>query len=149
MRRWVTVLCKFLRQTPARRGLLLEAALELSLARLALWVLPFRWLKPFFTRPVRGPQVNGRARERLRKEVAWAIDRIARILPGETVCFPRGIAAQTILRRHGVGATLYYGVNTLPERGPTAHVWVQDGAQGVVGHHDAETYHVLARYPEA
>lgn len=148
MRRLINALLKFLRQPSQRRGLLLEAALMLTLARLALRLVPFRQLNPFFNRPVRGSQVNGRRRESLRKEVAWAIDRTAKILPGETVCFPRGIAAQALLRRRGVGTTLYYGVTTGNGNGSTAHVWVQDDAQGVVGHHDIEAYHILARYPE-
>jgi hypothetical protein len=129
--------------------LLLEAALGLILARLALRVLPFRRLKPFFNRPVRGPEVDGPVRERRRKEVAWAIEKTARFLPGKTVCFPRGIVAQAMLRRRGVSTTLYYGVMRPSEGRPIAHVWVQDGAQGVVGYQDAEAYHILARYPEA
>ncbi len=148
MRRITNSLLKFLRQTPERRGLLLEAVLGLTLARLSLRFLPFRQLKPFFNRPVRGPQVEGRQRERLRKEVAWAIEKAARLLPGETVCFPRGITAQAMLRRRGVSTTLYYGVTTGSKNGSTAHVWVQDGVQGVVGYRDTETYHILARYPE-
>lgn len=148
MRRMTNTLTKFLRQTPQRRGLLLEAALSLILARLALRVVPFRRLKPFFIRPVHGPEVDGPARERLRREVVWAISRTARFLPGKTVCFPRGIVAQAMLRRRGVATTLYYGVTTGNSNGSTAHVWVQDGAQGVVGHRDIATYHILARYPE-
>ena len=149
MRRISNALLKFLRQTPQRRGLLLEAALGLTLARLALRFVPFRQLKPFFNRPVKGPQENGRQRESLRKEVAWAIEKTAKFLPGETVCFPRGIVAQAMLRRRGVATILYYGVTTSNGNGSTAHVWVQDGAQGVVGHRDIEAYHILARYPEA
>jgi hypothetical protein len=143
------MLHKFLRQTPQRRGLLLEAALGLILARLALRLVPFRRLKPFFNRPVRGPEVDGPARQRLRKEVVWAILRTAKFLPGKMMCFPRGIVAQAMLRRRGVATTLYYGVTTGNGNGSTAHVWVQDGAQGVVGHRDAEACHILARYPEA
>jgi hypothetical protein len=142
-------LIQFLRQTPPRRGLLIEAALGLLLARLALRVLPFRRLKPFFNRPVHGPEVDGPARQRLQKEVVWAIRRTAEFLPGKTVCFPRGIVAQAMLRRRGVATTLYYGVMRLPAGSPVAHVWVQDGAQGVVGHHSAEACHILARYPES
>lgn len=149
MRRMTNAFLKFLRQTPQRRGLLLEAALGLTLARLALRFVPFRQLKLFFNRPVRGSHVNGRQREHLRKEVAWAIEKTATFLPGETVCFPRGITAQAMLRRRGVGTTLYYGVTTSNGNGSIAHVWVQDGVQGVVGHRDIEAYHILARYPEA
>ena len=44
--------------------------------------------------------------------------------------------------------TLYYDAAILPERGLTAHVWVRDGEEGVVGHTVADRYKVLARYPE-
>jgi hypothetical protein len=152
MHRMIKACFKFLRQPAARRGLLLEALLGLALARLALQILPFRRLKPFFTRPVRGAPVDGSRREGLRKEVSWVIEKTAKFLPGKTVCFPRGIVAQAMLRRRGVGTTLYYGVSANASRGDgsRAHVWVQDGPLGVVGFPTTEeSYHILARYPEA
>ena len=140
------VLSKFLGLPKARRALLAEAAFTLALARVALRVVPFRRLKAYMTRPVKGPEVAGVARAHLRKEVAWAVRTAARHLPGDTVCFPRGIATQVLLRRRGVGTTLYYGVARTPETGPTAHVWVQDGAQGVMGYWHARCYTILAAY---
>ena len=149
MRRMTNALLKFLRQPHQRRSLLLEAAAGLILTRLALRFVPFRHLKPFFNQPASEVQVEGSMRARLRKEVAWAIERTAKVLPGKTVCFPRGIVAQAMLRRRRVGTTLYYGVTHLPEGDPVAHVWVQDGPLGVVGlPTKEETYHILARYPE-
>lgn len=142
------MLRRFLRQPASRRLLLMEAAVCLLLARLALRVLSFQRLTRLFNRPVRGSEVVGSARERLRTEVCWAIERTATYLPGETVCFPRGIAAQVMLQQRGIGTTLYYGAAILPERGLTAHVWVQDGEEGVVGHNAADRYKILARYPE-
>lgn len=133
---------------PARRVLLVEAAFDLILARFALRVLPFRRLKPFLARCVKRPEVSGPARKRLRADVVWAIGAAARRLPGKVVCFPRAIVAQAMLRRRGVGTTLYYGVTTLTEPGPTAHVWVQDGDEGVVGFGQKSWYRVLACYPE-
>ncbi len=141
-------LFRFLRQPAPRRRLLLEAVWCLLWARLALRVLPFRRLRWFLARPVKQPEVAGAERERIRKEVSGAIERMARRLPGQTVCFPRGIAAQTMLRRRGLDTTLYYGVAYLPGRGLTAHVWVQDGVEGVVGQREAGQCRVLARYPE-
>ena len=142
------MLRRFLRQPASRHLLLMEAAVCLLLARLALRVLSFRRLMRLFNRPMKGPEVVGAARERLRKEVCWAIERAATYLPGETVCFPRGIAAQVMLLQRRMGATLYYGAAILPERGLTAHVWVQDGEEGVVGHGTADRYKILAVYPE-
>lgn len=132
----------------SRQRLIIEAAVCLLLARLALRLLSFRRLTWFFSRPVRRPQVIGAERQRIRKEVANAVGHTTRRLPGETACFPRGIAAQAMLRRRGIATTLYYGAATLPDRGLTAHVWVMDGPEGVVGHAAAHRYRVLACYPE-
>jgi hypothetical protein len=80
--------------------------------------------------------------------VQWSISEAAWYLSGETACLPRAIAAQVFLRRFGIGTTLYYGVVTLPERGLTAHAWLQDKSEVIVGHTDGQDYHILARYPE-
>ena len=132
-----------------RRGMLVEAMLYLLLSRLALKLLSFRRLVWLLERRPSEPEVTGTRRVRLRQEVGWAIATAARYLPGETVCFPQAIAAQAMLRRRRVGTTLYYGAARLPDRGLTTHAWVQDGAEGVVGHRNADKYYVLARYPEA
>ena len=132
----------------ARRLLVGEALLFLLLARLALHVVPYRWLTWYLSRPVREPQVTGERRAYIRQGIVWSLLRAARYLPGETVCFPRGIAAQAMLRRRRVGTTLYYGVTSQPDRRWRSHVWVMDGAEGVVGAYGADQYHVLARYPE-
>lgn len=132
----------------ALRLLLVEAMLYLLAARAALSVVPFRRLVPFFESPAKKPEITGARRELARAVVGWAIEVAAGRLPGETVCFPRAIAAQAMLRRRGVSTMLYYGAATLPQRGLTAHAWVQDGAAGVVGHQSAPDYHVLACYPQ-
>ena len=144
----MSALRNYLRYPAYRRRMLLEAATLLLLARLALRILPFRRLRWFFDRAPHGPQLQGDQRQQVRREVAWAIDRAAAHLPGQTVCFPRGIAAQLMLVRRRVGVTLYYGAATLPGRGLSSHVWVQDGDIGVVGHQEAAQFKVLARYPD-
>ena len=134
---------------PARRQLL-EAIFDLFVARLALRVIPFRRLTPYFERPAQRPQatIADDERKRLREEMPWLINEAAWFLPGETTCFARAIAAQSILRRLGMATTLYYGAATLPDGGLTAHVWLQDGAAGIIGHDTAQRYHILARYPD-
>ncbi len=126
----------------------LEALLCLSAARLALWMLPFARLA-WFLKHSGQDKLHDAERTRVREGVQWAISEASLYLPGETVCFPRAIAAQMMLRRRGITTTLYYGAATLPTRELKAHVWLQDGAIGVVGHETAGEYHILARYPEA
>jgi hypothetical protein len=53
-----------------------------------------------------------------------------------------------MLRRRGIQATLYYGGATLPQEGLSAHVWVQDGTVGIVGHEVAGAYRIVLQYPD-
>lgn len=134
----------------ARRLLMAEVITYLLCARIALVVFPFQQLTWFFERPSRRPELTGPERTRTRKEVRNAIFKVQQGMPRLTTCFHRAIAAQALLRRRGVGTTLYYGATTLPERGLATHAWVQDGTEGVVGHLAAKSnsYFALARYPD-
>lgn len=136
------------RLPPAARPYLVEAFVFLAAARFALWLLPFARLTWFFERAPKH-EIQGAERETIRKGVQWAIWEACFYLPGETMCFPRAIAAQAMLRRRGVRTTLYYGAAPLPTRKLRAHVWLQDGVVGVVGHETAQEYHILAQYPQA
>ncbi len=136
------------RQRAVRYCLLAEAAMFLVAARVALRLLDFRQLVWFFELAPRQPEVTGAERTQLRNEARWAISTLKRYLPFQTTCFHRAIAAQAMLRRRKIGATMYYGAATLPEKGLCAHVWVRDGDEAVVGCLAAKGYHILARYPE-
>ena len=170
--KWLAERTARFRRIPApARPYLLEAVLYLLAARFVLRVIPFQRLIWFFERPPKRPEdtfaererigassptpftagkdeIIGTERERFRKAVQWLTNEAAWFLQGETVCLPRAIAAQVLLRRRGIGTTLYYGAATLPERGLTAHAWLQDGSEVIIGNHDGQDYHILACYPE-
>lgn len=134
----------------ARRLVVAEAVAQLLWARLAVAFCSFQRLTRVFGRPARQPELMGDARVRTRQEVRSAILTVYQRFPGKTTCFHRAMAAQAMLRRRGIGVTLYYGAATLPESGLATHAWVQDGAEGVVGHRTAQRdgYQILARYPD-
>ena len=132
-----------------RQILVVEAIVALGIARLGIAVLPSRWLARFFTREPNRPERSGEARQAVVTGVRRAIQAGARRLPGQTMCFPRAVAAQSMLRRRGIGTTLYYGAATSAEDGLTTHVWLQDQETGIVGHELAPRYRVLARYTPA
>jgi len=77
--------------------------------------------------------------------VRWAIAAAAARLAGDTVCFPRALAARAMLRRRGVPSTLTYGARTRRDQFD-AHVWLTAGADGVVGDEVAGEYTVVAVY---
>ncbi len=125
---------RFLLAPEDRRRLLVEASLRLLLARVALKVWSFKRVVSSIKRRPSGLETEGRDRERLGHDIAWAIRAAARRLPGTTPCFAEGLAAQAMLRKRGVDAVLYYGAMTDAGRGLTAHVWVRDQGRGIVGH---------------
>lgn len=128
------------------RRLAAEAALLLAGARLAIAIVPFARLSRLFMRPASGPELEGAERAAARAAVRRALHRGARRLPGQTVCFPRAVAAQAMLRRRGVSTVLYCGAARAPETGLAAHVWLADGDEGIVGQRAAAGRAVLARY---
>ncbi len=169
---WLAERAARFRRIPVhRRRYLLEIMACLLAARLALRLIPFRWLTRFFERPPWQPEdtfaerkwigasaltpytahrdeIAGVERDRLGKVAQWLTNEATWFLPGQTACLPRAMVAQAFLRRLGIGATLYYGAATLPDRGLTAHVWLQDGNEMIVGNPGGRDYHTLARYPE-
>ena len=137
------LISRFRRLDRARRLLAIEAAITLAWVSTALRVLPF-------SRAIRlgaislgkadpGPGLD---------ECIWAIETAARHLPWRIVCIQQGIAAQRMLRRRGIDATLHYGIanNRTPGR-LEAHVWVTVAGRAVVGGAEAREFAPVAAYP--
>ena len=136
------------RQSRGRRlALASEAACLLLVARVALFILPFRHLAAWFARPLLGPQAEGAARRRASFEVHKAIFLAWRYFPHGSTCFHRALAAQMMLRRRQVGTTLWYGASRQPSRGVRGHVWVQDGEFIIVGRDASLQCTALATFP--
>lgn len=127
--------------------LLLEAAVSLGLARLAVQFFSFPQLARFVSQPLRRAELSGRERRLARWLVNRAIFRAWRGLPLENTCIHRALAAHWMLRRRGVSTTLFYGAATQPGAGLTGHIWLQDGVEMVVGSEAARGLPQLAHYP--
>jgi hypothetical protein len=128
------------------RQVRLEAAAYLLAARVAVRIVPFRWLVRLFERAPRKPEPHGNARAEQRRGVRHAVHGASQRLPGETVCFPKAVAAQAMLRRRGMRTTICCGASTAAGDGLTAHVWLEDGEHAVTGARARDDYLPLARY---
>lgn len=137
---------KFFRASWQDRLLLLEASISLLMAASAIRVLPFRVLGRLAARPVRRAAPPSNARVSKLNRIRWAIGVCARRMPWAR-CFQQGLAAQVMLRRRGIGSTLYYGAAPNQQQGLSAHVWVRDGDIDVVGGEIASAFAVLATFP--
>jgi hypothetical protein len=136
------------RSPPARRSpsdwlLLAEALAALTLASMAIALLPFR--KVAAAASVRGHRTTRDDSEMVRR-VHGAVQGWAWRVPWKTVCFQRGLALHWMLRRRGIRSVLLYGVGHR-EDGLAAHVWVDVDGVTVIGGEEAPGFACLARFP--
>jgi hypothetical protein len=129
------------------RLLIMEALAALTAASLAIRVLPFRKVVVMATpkRTSPGLEIGDVALELQR--VRWALVACANRVPFKAVCFQKGLAAQVMLRRRKIPATLHYGVRQDKTLGLQAHVWVTACRQDVVGGEVADRFACLATFP--
>jgi Transglutaminase-like superfamily len=119
----------------------------LAIAGFAIAVLPFRNIGLLAARPIRRPKPPDHVRLTKVGRIRWAIVAAAKRVPWRAVCFQQGLAAQFMLRRHGIPSVLYYGAAQDDRSGLSTHVWVRDGDLDVVGGEIAYRYAILATFP--
>lgn len=135
-------LLRLCRMSPARRRLIVRAAVALTAASAAVALLPFRWAVRFGSRRIRGQTAL------MPSECAWAVEAAARRLPWRTMCIEKGLAVQRLLRSGGVNAVLHYGARQNKIDGKLeAHVWVSVATETIIGGDQAADFAELASYP--
>ena len=121
-------LVEFLRLPNAKRQILVEAAICLSIARIAIMALPFPWIVPFLGQNMTvSLDTTEPEHSDLIKQVSWAVRTASRRLPGKASCLARAIAAKRMLRRRGVQSTLYLGIGKDGDGKLRAHAWLRSG----------------------
>ena len=128
-------------------GLLLEAALILGIARLAIALVPFRHIAPWLGVCQSATPAMPLSEERiwLAKRIGWAVHTAAGHLPWQAVCLPQAIAAKFMLRRRGFASTLYLGVSR-DDTSFKAHAWIRVGNVVVTGYQDMQRYTVVSSF---
>lgn len=133
---------RFVRLSRERRALLPEAAAWLLVTRVALRVVPFprlaRYLGTFVPpsdiRVVHATSEGAPDQVRLASEVAWAVTRAARHLPGRAVCLPQAMAARIMLTRRGIRSVLHFGAAKGRDKPLDTHAWLDAGGVEVTGY---------------
>jgi hypothetical protein len=118
---------KFIRLPSRDRAVLARTILTLGAARLAIWILPF----PTSRRLLVGERRPGPP-TLTPQQVRWAMGHAQRIIPQAT-CLPQALAAESLLARGGIDATMQIGVMKTAAGQLTAHAWVESGGRIVVG----------------
>lgn len=145
----MTWLRKILRRGWRDRLWLLEALAFLSIAKILVHTLPFRWYAPRLGRTEAETAATIPPAERaLAVKVSWAVQAAARHAPLGFVCLPQALAAKWMLQRRGLPSTLYFGValDAAKKTGMLAHAWVRAGDKILTGESGAARHVVVARF---
>lgn len=138
---------KFLGLPQADRHLLVEAAFWLGCARLAILVLPFRWIRLGWGEPQALPAGKPAATPPgLLDRVSWAVATASRHLPWDCLCLVQAMAGQAMLRRRGIASTLYLGLTKDGVSKVQGHAWLRCGEQVLTGWQGMEEYTVIAAF---
>jgi hypothetical protein len=132
------------------RWLVVEAALCLGAARLAVVALPFRWVTRVLRQEVgETPTADDSGTTDERRRVAWALDRVSRRTPWDSNCLAQALAGKQMLRRRGISSTLYLGVAKEGGAQLEAHAWLRSGALTLTGGDDLDRFAVIATFADA
>lgn len=140
------ILERFVRLPPTRRRLVVEAALLLSLARIAVATVPFRWIARILGE--QGAEAVGtpdRDQRNAVLNVSWAIRAVNRQRPFRCKCLVEAITGQVMLIRRKIPSTFYLGV-ARSEDGLKAHAWVQVGESHVPPSRGEDGFKVLSSF---
>lgn len=128
----------------ARTLVLVEAALWLTLAHLAVHAIAFRRLARFVGRPgVVSADPGDDGRRLLARRIGAVVERVAARHPLKPLCLAQTIAAKRMLLGRGIESTLYLGLRrrgSAPTGAPlrpaldiAPHAWLSAGGLAVLG----------------
>lgn len=141
LRRW-------LRLSKDERRRTREAAGLLTVAWLAVRLLPFGWYACVLGRPANaGPPPSGHPdAEMIARDVGRAMRRAAAHLPWRSTCLMRAFAGKAMLRRRQCPALVYLGASRRRNVGMAFHAWVRVGTVSVSGGQTAPRCTVVATF---
>jgi hypothetical protein len=134
-----------------RQRLILACALvALAIMRLVVGILPFRLIVAAIgLRPGRSPQETDPASEARAVLIGRAVRSAAAHAPWDSTCLVQALAAASLLRFSGIGATLYLGVakdDGAASEGLTAHAWLRCGGHVLTGEAERDRFAELASF---
>jgi hypothetical protein len=137
---------KLLHLPPSERRLLVEAAMWLIAARLAI-IFPFRWIALFLgSHMAESLDTDEPEHKEIRKQISWAVQSASRHLPLECTCMVQAIAGKAMLKRRGIQSTLYLGLAMDREKNLEAHAWLRSGEVIVIGAQGIDQFTVISTF---
>lgn len=136
-------LAKFTKLSSADKRLYVEAILISTTIKLMINCFPFRWYAPYL-----GKQHLVTSDDNIEHSypvifrISQAIVRSQKTVPWQNKCLVNAITAKIMLRKRGLQATLYLGVNKKNEE-MAAHAWLRCGSFFVTGKREMGKFTVV------
>ena len=135
------------RLTGQQCRLLIEAGGLLVVARLGVWLVPFRRLAAHLgDEKAESPSTDIDQHRATAAQIGWAVRTLGRRLPWMSQCLVQAVAATWMLRRRRIASTLYLGVAKNADGQVNAHAWVRSGAQVLTGIEGHQEFKVVTTY---
>lgn len=130
---------------------LLPLYLLSGLMRLALLVLPFRWIAPWLGQHHANMTMTllvTEEQENLSRRMGSVIRTLSKYTPWESKCLVQAMLARIVLGYYGIPHVIYLGVNQSgpPENPMNAHAWVSAGRCFVTGGNSFRQFGVVSSF---
>ncbi len=137
---------KFLNLTSEERRLLIKATFWVAALRLALWLLPYGWLRNFMAKNGKVPEGSRQGSQDRIEPVTRSVRAAGRYVPRAT-CLIQALAAPGLLRREGLATNLRLGVAKNRDHNFLAHAWLEYEGRIILGESQEENYTPLEGIP--
>lgn len=129
--------------------LFIEAFSLTGFVRLAILLLPFRWLTPILGKHMQeSPAKEASVKFETARRVGRVIETVSRYTPWESKCLVQAIVGKIMLRRRGIANTLYLGVGKDEKKSLTAHAWLRCGETILTGGQGLEQFAIVGKFAD-
>lgn len=127
--------------------LLLGSFMLSGIVRLAILIVPFRYITPFMGKKMlESTEVISLKQRGQAVKIAWCVNTMSRFTPWESKCLVRAFTAQIILRVFRIPSTLYLGVAKDGSNQLMAHAWLRCGQLILTGGDERDGFKEVARF---
>jgi Transglutaminase-like superfamily len=130
-------LFSFFRLSFSDQGLLIQAALAVVNAKLAMKTLPLPTARAIVARQQR---LAWRVVPVRADRIVWAVEATSRVIPGMRNCLVQAVAAEAMLIQAGYPCELRIGAAKKAPDELIAHAWVESEGRVVIGEFELDRY---------
>jgi hypothetical protein len=145
----ISGLIKFFGLSWLEQRLFIEAFCLTGVVRLAVLLLPFRWLTPVLGKHMReSPMKEDAIKLEAAKRVSRVVETVSLYTAWESKCLVQAIAVKIMLRQRGIANTLYLGVGKNEKKSLVAHAWLRCGEAIITGGQGRERYAIVGKFAD-